>query len=86
MYKDTFVLFCDPLGGDRFGGVWDPTLKEPRPFRVMGGFSSIPVARKEVGNKDKTKDKTLVALNVDAVLGEIERMGAGLISGITVQV
>jgi len=27
------------------GAVWDPTLKEPRPFRVLGGFSSVPVKK-----------------------------------------
>lgn len=45
VYKDTFVLFHDPLGGDRYGAVWDPALKSPRPFRVLGGFSSIPAHR-----------------------------------------
>ena len=48
-YKDTFKIFYDPYGGDRFGAVWDPTLKEPRPFRVLGGFSSIP--KRKVSNK-----------------------------------
>ena len=81
MYQDTFKIFYDPLGGDRIGVVWDPTLKEPRPFRVLGGFSSTP-ARKEA---DKGKDKALVTLNSDAILCEIERLGAELISGIAVQ-
>lgn len=44
-YADTFRLFADPYGGDTFGAVWDPTLKEPRQFRVLGGFSSIPVQK-----------------------------------------
>lgn len=39
MYQDTFRIFYDPFGGDRFGIVWDPSLKQPRPFRVLGGFS-----------------------------------------------
>lgn len=45
MYADTFKIFYDPFGGDRFGVVWDPSLKEPRPFRVLGGFSSQPVKK-----------------------------------------
>lgn len=45
VYADTFKIFCDPLGGDQYGAVWDPTLKQPRPFRVLGGFSSIPVPK-----------------------------------------
>ena len=36
--------------------------------------------------KEKSKDKAVVTLNTDAVLTEIERMGTGLVSGITVQV
>lgn len=48
VYTDTFKLFYDPFGGDRYGAVWDPILKEPRPFRVLGGFNSIPVAKVRV--------------------------------------
>ena len=44
-YADTFKIFFDPFGGDKYGGVWDPTLKDPRAFRVLGGFSSIPVGK-----------------------------------------
>ncbi|KAJ7178760.1 Nrap protein [Mycena crocata] len=82
VYADTFKIFCDPLGGDRFGGVWDPTLKQPRPFRVLGGFSGLPVKKE----KEKEKDKGLVILNEAGVLSEIERLGAGVVCGITVQV
>ncbi|KAJ7510322.1 Nrap protein [Mycena galericulata] len=82
VYADTLKIFCDPFGGDRFGAVWDPTLKQPRPFRVLGGFSSVPVKKE----KEKDKEKGLVVLNEAGVLGEIERMGRGLVSGITVQV
>ncbi|KAF7800159.1 hypothetical protein EIP86_011405 [Pleurotus ostreatoroseus] len=87
IYADTFKIFYDSLGGDRFGLVWDPSLKEPRAFRVLGGFSSIPVAKegdKEARNK-KEKDCALVTLNVDAVLAEVERLGAGLVKSIIVQ-
>ncbi|KAI0079174.1 Nrap protein [Panus rudis PR-1116 ss-1] len=83
IYRDTFKIFYDPLGGDRFGAVWDPSLKQPRPFRVLGGFSSIP-QRKEEASKEK--DKGLVTLNVDAVLAEIKRLGLGLITSIKQQV
>lgn len=43
IYADTFKIFYDPCGGDRFGMVWDPSVKQSRPFRVLGGFSSEPV-------------------------------------------
>ena len=58
-------------GGDQFGGVWDPSVKQARAFRVLGGFSSVPV------NKD-------VELNESGVLAEIERLGAGLVTTIIV--
>ncbi|THG99128.1 hypothetical protein EW026_g3163 [Hermanssonia centrifuga] len=82
VYKDTLKIFHDPFGGNLFGAVWDPTLKEPRPFRVLGGFSSTSVRK----DNEKGKDKSLVVLNTDAVLSEIERLGAGLVTSITVQV
>ncbi|TFK21369.1 pre-rRNA processing protein Utp22 [Coprinopsis marcescibilis] len=78
-YTDTFRLFFDPYGGDRFGGVWDPILKIERPFRVLGGFSSQPVA--QVNEKEKSKG--LVMLNEDGVLAEIQRIGTGLVKSVT---
>ncbi|TFY57330.1 hypothetical protein EVJ58_g7084 [Rhodofomes roseus] len=86
VYEHTFVLFHDPLGGHMFGGVWDPSLKAPRPFRVLGGFSSMPVAKDTDKPKEREKDKSLVVLNESAVLSEIERMGRGLVKRIVVQV
>ncbi|KAK0211157.1 Nrap protein [Desarmillaria ectypa] len=85
IYADTFKVFYDPYGGDSFGGVWDATLvKEPRPFRVMGGFSSAPQTIKdEKSKKEKNKTKDLVVLNQVAVLGEIERLGKGIVKNIT---
>ncbi|KAH9912225.1 Nrap protein [Fomitopsis serialis] len=83
VYKDTFVLFHDPLGGHRFGGVWDPALRAARPFRVLGGFSSVPATKKP---REKEKERSLVVLNERAVLSEVERMGRGLVRRIVVQV
>ncbi|KAH6905454.1 pre-rRNA processing protein Utp22 [Coprinopsis sp. MPI-PUGE-AT-0042] len=78
-YADTFRLFFDCYGGTQFGGVWDPTLKTSRPFRVLGGYSSKPMSKEN----DKEKDKGLVVLNEAAVLEEIERMGSGLVKKVT---
>jgi U3 small nucleolar RNA-associated protein 22 len=97
IYADTMKLFYDPLGGDRIGGVWDPSLKSPRPFRVLGSFSSIPVVKvnfskaqsKDLGfhrylqETETIKDHKMVVLNEKAVLGEIERMGKMLVKRIT---
>ena len=40
----------------------------------------------DISSWDKSKDKSLVTLNTAAVLSEIERLGSGLVSAITVQV
>jgi hypothetical protein len=45
IYANTFKIFFDAFGGDQFGIVWDPSLKTPRPFRVLGEFSSMPVKK-----------------------------------------
>ncbi|KAI0718445.1 Nrap protein [Cerioporus squamosus] len=80
-YEDSALLFYDVLGGTRIGGVWVPNLRTPRPFRVLGGFSSIPVAKD--GEKAKEKEKGLVVLNEDALLAEIGRLGHGYVVKIT---
>lgn len=45
IYADTAKFFYDPLGGDRFGGIWDPSITKPLPFRVMNHFSNMPVTK-----------------------------------------
>ncbi|GLB41186.1 putative U3 small nucleolar RNA-associated protein 22 [Lyophyllum shimeji] len=82
IYGHTFKIFHDTFGGDRFGVVWDPSLKEPRPFRVLGEFSSVPVKKEH----EKTKDKGLVVLNEASILSEIERLGSSLVKEIIVHV
>ncbi|KDR70120.1 hypothetical protein GALMADRAFT_254950 [Galerina marginata CBS 339.88] len=79
VYSDTFKVFYDPFGGTQIGAVWDPTLKDPRPFRVLGGFSSLPIKKEN----EKVKDKGLVTVNRNAIVAEIERMGSGLVRKIT---
>ncbi|KAF9270066.1 Nrap protein [Marasmius fiardii PR-910] len=92
VYSDTFRVFYDSFGGDRIGAVWDPSLKQPRPFRVLGGFSSVPVVEVTSPSKDKAKSKSsqkekdLVALNEGGIIGELERMGSGILNGIIVHV
>ncbi|KAH9061207.1 Nrap protein [Lactarius vividus] len=77
IYADTAKFFYDPLGGDRFGGIWDPSITKPLPFRVMNHFSSVPVTKEHFKEKGKHRDS--VFLNEDAVLSEIVRMGEGLV-------
>lgn len=86
IYANTFRIFWDPLGGDTFGAVWDPTLREPRSFKVLGGFSSAPCPVEVPKSKGKdTKGKDLVVLNDAAVLSEIRRLGQGLVIDVSPQ-
>ncbi|KIK63933.1 hypothetical protein GYMLUDRAFT_424118 [Collybiopsis luxurians FD-317 M1] len=86
VYRDTFRIFYDYFGGTQFGIVWDPSLKEPSPFRVLSGFSFIPTSNSGAQNKSKkSKDKDMVTLNEMGVLGEIERIGTDVVAGITIQ-
>ncbi|KAK2462771.1 hypothetical protein APHAL10511_005162 [Amanita phalloides] len=78
IYADTFMVFYDVYGGDEMGCVWEPSVRRARPFRVLGGFSCAPAP-------DKGK-KGMVELNESGVLGEIERLGAGLVKAIVVGV
>ncbi|KDQ55434.1 hypothetical protein JAAARDRAFT_692207 [Jaapia argillacea MUCL 33604] len=80
IYSDTFKLFWDPCGGDRYGLVWDPSLRNSRPFRALGGFSSTPVPKGEKG-----KEKSWVILNEQSVLSEIKQLGGGIIKDVIVQ-
>jgi len=77
IYADTAKFFYDPLGGDRIGGIWDPSLTKPMAFRVLSRFSSTPALEE----KGKGKGGDPVLLNEGAVLGEILRMGEGLVLG-----
>ncbi|KAH9855524.1 Nrap protein [Lenzites betulinus] len=80
VYADTALFFYDPLGGNRIGAVWQPNLRDARPFRVLGGFSSIPVSRADSDGKEK--EKGLVVLNEGALFAEIRRVGGALVAGI----
>ncbi|KAL1939289.1 hypothetical protein VTO73DRAFT_10092 [Trametes versicolor] len=80
VYVDTVLLFHDPLGGDRIGAVWQPNLRSARPFRALGGFSSIPSQKDAV--KGKEKDKGLVVLNEGALFAEVQSLGSTLVAKI----
>jgi U3 small nucleolar RNA-associated protein 22 len=69
LYLDTMRLYYDSVGGIVIGGLFNPSLSKPRPFRVGLGFNSQPV-------NDQSKD---VILNHKDVIAEIERLGKGLV-------
>ncbi|KAK7059108.1 U3 snoRNP protein [Paramarasmius palmivorus] len=87
VYADTFRLFYDPFGGDKIGAVWDPTLRNPRPFRVLGGFSSKPFSKVSKDHpKASGKEKDQVVLNDEGIIGELQRIGSSIITDITIHV
>ncbi|KAJ3576829.1 hypothetical protein NP233_g152 [Leucocoprinus birnbaumii] len=77
VYTDTFKIFRDPFGGDQFGAVWDPSVKQPRRLECW-------VDSRET-ERGSGKGKDLVELNKKAIFEEIERMGAGLVKKIVVR-
>ena len=93
MYEDAALLFFDVLGGNSIGVVWQPSLKNPRPFRVLSGYSSIPVSEKsllvndrsllnrntQLSKKSKESEGEVVSLNQQALPIELERIGQDLI-------
>ena len=94
------MFFYDPYGGDQIGGIWLPTLRGSRQFKVLGGFSSTPLAKVSfvhlhcllcialiayLWNKEKGKEKGLVVLNTSGILAEIGRMGNGMVKRISVR-
>ncbi|TDL20253.1 Nrap protein [Rickenella mellea] len=85
VYNGTAVFFYDPLGGTVIGGVWDPSLKEARLFRVLCGYSSIPERQITPEAKSKNKTKDMIVLGEAAILAEIRRMGEGLVASIVVR-
>ncbi|KAI9319103.1 Nrap protein [Dichotomocladium elegans] len=87
IYGDTLLLFHDKYGGDKIGLVWDPYTTAPKQWRVAVGLNTVPADMNEHGvlvpADGKKEISKLAAVNFDAILSEIERLGAGLIDSIT---
>lgn len=73
-------------------GSWNPLLREPKPFRALLGYSTVPDGGKKVGAVDMTRvtnltliQKAHVVLNEDSILAEIARMGQGMVKEIVKQ-
>ncbi|KAK8853038.1 hypothetical protein IAR55_003739 [Kwoniella newhampshirensis] len=74
VYGDEIVWFWDVNGGSVIGGLWNPDAGREggRAMKAFLGWSSEPVE----------SDSALVKVNKDAMLGEIARLGKGLIERI----
>jgi len=80
IYGDFILAFHDKHGGDLIAIVWNPLTTAPRPWKVNQGFNAIPVDMKK-GSKLEGNSK-LTAVNFEAILAEIERIGEGIIAEI----
>ncbi|KAH8549941.1 Nrap protein [Umbelopsis sp. PMI_123] len=80
IYGDFILPFHDKHGGDHIAIVWNPLTTSPRPWKVNQGFNAVPVDIKK-GSKLEGTSK-LTAVNFEAILAEIERLGEGIIAEI----
>jgi hypothetical protein len=69
------MFFYDPYGGDQIGGIWLPTLKGSRQFKVLCGFSSTPLAKVSFVHSQCLLCIALIAYFVEQGEGERERTG-----------
>lgn len=72
-YGDAVRLFHDPLGGTVVAGLWNPSLRVPRRFKASVGVNVAPVENKNV------------ALNAQAILAEMVRLGQGLVDRVEIR-
>lgn len=74
LYPSVLVLF-HAEGAAVIGGIWNPSAEGPRQWKVGLGFPCEPV----VTPGEEGSQKTKVQLDKKAVLGEIARLGRGLV-------
>ena len=101
IYHGTLEFFFDAYGGCVIGAVWDPSIVDERPFRVLADYSTMPsvsgygpifgiegrilITHQETDEGSKRKSRGTVVPNQAAVLAEIRRLGEGLVKSIEVQ-
>lgn len=91
IYSDSFLVFHDRHGGSVIGLLWNPEKETPRALKAFLSYSTRP-AGGEVSSilSFPTIDwvfklicqAALVTINKEAILGEIARLGNGLIERI----
>jgi U3 small nucleolar RNA-associated protein 22 len=87
VYGDSLLVFYDVHGGSVIGLLWNPAKSQPRSLKSFLGYTAKP-ARSEVssfasryGPKADVK-AALIEIDRLSILGEISRMGQGLITKI----
>ncbi|WVW85925.1 hypothetical protein I302_107963 [Kwoniella bestiolae CBS 10118] len=69
VYGDSIPWFYDISGGNVIGGIWNPQKDGGRGLKAFLGYNSKPIE----------SESALVTINKDAIIGEITRLGKGLI-------
>jgi U3 small nucleolar RNA-associated protein 22 len=72
VYGDAVRVFHDAHGGRALGLLWNPARSVPRAFKPFVGFNAAPTKG----------EAALVALNKEAVVAEIARLGRGIVTGV----
>lgn len=74
LYPSVFLLFYSADGGAVIGGIWNPSVEAPRPWKVGLGFPCKPVPSIE--------GKAKVELDKVILLRDVERLGKGLVKSV----
>ncbi|KAI4142182.1 MAG: hypothetical protein L6R39_005060, partial [Caloplaca ligustica] len=79
LYGDCIVFFYNRSGGAGVvAGLWNPQTTGAREWKVGLGYSTMPVSADGDGNGD-TEQRSRVAINKEAVLHDIARLGGDLV-------
>ncbi|KAJ2456177.1 U3 snoRNP protein [Coemansia sp. RSA 2336] len=79
VYRGSVLFFYDMYGGRHIAGLWNPAFMKNSPFAASMDANMMPVPDEKVGSKPA------VAVNKQAVIEEIIRLGEGLIEDCVVQ-
>lgn len=72
LYGDALRVFHDAHGGRTLALVWNPARSVPRAFKPFIGYNAAPSGG----------EAALVALNKQAVVAEIARLGRGIVTAV----
>ncbi|RUS22739.1 hypothetical protein BC937DRAFT_87483 [Endogone sp. FLAS-F59071] len=81
-YSDSAIFFHDHYGGSFIAVAWKPVMLTPRQWRLDLGYSNAPVEMNDNGKMKSHGLSKLVAANIESMMVEMERLGAGLVSRI----
>ncbi|KAF9157925.1 hypothetical protein DFQ26_008167 [Actinomortierella ambigua] len=99
-FGDIALFFHDTYGGTQIGVLWNPIALTPKAWKVNQGYNNKPAdvdehgglvgaaaaQQKQSNGKTKQKDqnKMMLVPNIEALLGEMARLGHGIVQGVHV--